>query len=120
MDRQKAIEYIKNQFDVDSENLWASFPDYLVFRNQKNKKWFALIAGIEKDKLGLKGKERVSIINLKCDPILMGSLRKKEGYFPAYHMNKSSWISVLLDDSVSDDEIKDLICLSYEIIENKH
>ena len=116
---QEAIDFIKNEFDVEGEHLWAHFPDYAVFRNQKNKKWFALIGSVEKNKLGLSGTERVHIINLKCDPILMGSLLHNKGYFPAYHMSKKSWITVLLDGSVNSEEVKELICLSYEIIERK-
>jgi predicted DNA-binding protein (MmcQ/YjbR family) len=45
---------------------------------------------------------------------------RNKGYFPAYHMNKKSWLTVLLDGSVNDDELKDLIHLSYEIIEKKN
>ena len=37
-----------------------------------------------------------------------------EGYFPAYHMNKTSWITVALDGSVPDDEVKLLLDMSFE------
>lgn len=119
MNRQEVIEYIKNGFDVEGERLWLTFPDYIVFRNHKNKKWFAIIMDIEKSKLGLDGEGRADIIDLKCDPILIGSLLHNKGYLPAYHMNKKSWITVLLDGSVSDDELKDLIHFSHEIIDKK-
>lgn len=39
----------------------------------------------------------------------------KEGFFPAYHMNKENWISILLDGTVSADEIKPLLELSYQL-----
>ena len=55
------------------------------------------------------------VVNIKCDPALVGSLRNRTGYFPAYHMNKENWISILLDGSVSRDEIQKLITLSYEL-----
>ena len=73
---------------------------------------------IEKSRLGLEDKGKIDIIDLKCDPILIGSLLHNEGYLPAYHMSKKNWITVLLDGSVSENELKDLICLSYEIIDN--
>ncbi|MCR5207486.1 MAG: MmcQ/YjbR family DNA-binding protein [Eubacterium sp.] len=117
--RQEAIDYIENEFGVEGEQLWIQFPDYAVFRNRINKKWFALIGSIERNKLGLEGKERADFINLKCDPILIGSLLHNKGFFPAYHMNKKSWLTVILDGSVNGDELKDLIHLSYEIIEKK-
>ena len=98
--------------------MWLKFPDYIVFRNRKNKKWFAIIMDIEKSRLGLEDEGKIDIIDLKCDPILIGSLLHNEGYLPAYHMSKKNWITVLLDGSVSENELKDLICLSYEIIDN--
>ncbi len=119
MDREKITDYIQNEFGVEGERLWMTFPDYIVFRNQKNKKWFAVIMDIEKSKLGLEGEGKVDIIDLRCDSILIGSLLHNKGYLPAYHMSKKNWITALLDGSVSDNELKDLIHLSYEIIEKK-
>ena len=119
MDRQDIAEFIKNEFDVIGERLWAIFPDYVVFRNKKNKKWFAVIMDIEKSKLGLEDEGKIDIIDLKCDPILIGSLLHNKGYLPAYHMSKTCWITVLLDGSVGKDELQDLLCLSYELIEKK-
>ncbi len=43
---------------------------------------------VPKNKLGLAGSDVIDVVNLKCDPILIGSLRKEPGIFPAYHMNK--------------------------------
>ena len=119
MNRKNIIDFIKNEFDITEEHLWMIFPDYIVFRNKKNKKWFAIIMDIEKGKLGLDGEGKIDIIDLKCDPILIGSLLHNKGYLPAYHMSKKSWITILLDGSVSENELKDLIYLSYEIIEKK-
>ena len=119
MDRQEVIKYIQSEYNVEGEHLWLTFPDYIVFRNQNNKKWFAIIMDIDKSKLGLDGEGKVDIIDLRCDNILIGSLIHNKGYFPAYHRNKNNWITVLLDGSVSKSELKDLIHLSYELIENK-
>ena len=120
MNRLEIINFIKDKFNIAEEHLWFTFPDYIVFRNMKNKKWFAIIMDIDRSKLGLDGDGKVDIIDLKCDPILIGSLLHNKGYLPAYHMSRKSWITVLLDGSVSDEELKDLICLSYEIIEKSN
>lgn len=88
----------------------------IKFRNGSNRKWFALVAEVERDKLGLKGEDKVSLINLKCDPVFIGSLLNGKGYLPAYHMNKKTWITVLLDGSVPEEEVRDLIHLSYELV----
>ena len=55
----------------------------------------------------------MDVVNLKCDPIMVGSLRSRSGFFPAYHMNKESWITVALDGSVPDDMIKMLLDMSF-------
>ena len=57
----------------------------------------------------------VDILNLKCEPLLIGSLRMQLGFYPVNHMNKKNWISVLLDGPEPDDELKDLIALSYRM-----
>lgn len=69
--------------------------------------------GCSQNKLGLAGSDVIDVVNLKCDPILIGSLRKEPGIFPAYHMNKANWISVALDGSVPDELIKMLLDMSY-------
>ena len=52
---------------------------------------------IPKNKLGLQGEEMLEVVDFKCDPILIGTLREEPGFFPAYHMSKDSWITVALD-----------------------
>ena len=69
---------------------------------------------LPKSKLGLQGVELLDVVNFKCDPLLIGSLREEPGFFPAYHMNKDSWITVALDGSVPDDKIKMLLDMSYQ------
>ena len=68
-------------------------PRAAVFRHAGNRKWFALVMEVPRDKLGLAGTEKLDIVNFKCDPILIASLRGETGIFPAYHMNKASWIT---------------------------
>ena len=66
------------------------------------------------DRLGLPDQEKHAVVNLKCDPLLIGSLRAEPGFFPAYHMNKASWITAALDGSIPDDKLKMLLELSFE------
>ena len=114
--KEKIFEYIRNQYGADPEYLWEKFPDYAIFRHTDNKKWFALVASIGRDKLGLDGKGYIDVINLKInDPMLQDELIHENGIFSAYHMNKRSWISIILDDSLSDDEVITYIDRSYEL-----
>lgn len=114
MNRVELRQYLLNTYHAAADHPWLKYPDYEVFRHEKNQKWFAVIMDIPKNKLGLPEKETLDVINLKCLPILIGSLRKEPGFFPAYHMNKENWVTVALDGSVPDEKIKILVDMSYE------
>lgn len=70
---------------------------------------------VGRDKLGLPHPGEVDVLNVKCDPILIGSYRTQDGFFPAYHMNKENWLSIVLDEPKLDDSIKELVILSYSL-----
>ena len=74
---------------------------------------------LPKSKLGLKGDKSVDILNLKVDPIVIGGFIHQVGIMPAYHMNKASWVSVLLDGSVPLNDIEFLLNVSFELTKNK-
>ena len=114
MKRDELETLISETYNADADYPWLKYPNYEVFRHSNNQKWFALIMDVPKNKLGLHGSEPLDVVNFKCDPILIGSLRGEPGIFPAYHMNKEQWITVALDDSVSDDKIKMLLDMSYQ------
>lgn len=115
MNREQLLQYVSEQYSVDEEHPWEKYPDNIVFRHQNNKKWFALIMPVSKSKLGLLGTDMIDILNVKCDPIVVGSLRNERGFFPAYHMNKINWITVALDGSVSDEKVKWLLDMSFDL-----
>ncbi|MGE5364619.1 MAG: MmcQ/YjbR family DNA-binding protein [Bacteroidota bacterium] len=53
-------------------------------------------------------------INLKCDPEEVIELQEKyDSVLPGYHMNKKYWITVILDNSISDKELYSWIDNSY-------
>lgn len=119
MTRETFIDHIKNIYSTDPEYPWESEPNYAVFRHNSNKKWFAVVMYLPKSKFGIKSDEMFYVVNLKCDPILIGNLRNDKGIYPAYHMNKTYWISVALDDTVDDDKLKWLLDLSFELTDIK-
>ncbi len=84
--------------------------------HSSNRKWFAVTMRISADKLGIPGKIMVDILNVKCNTSVIASLLEEEpGFYPAYHMNKKNWISILLDDSVSAQKISWMVDKSYEL-----
>lgn len=119
MNRTELINYITEIYSADAEYPFMQYPDAAVFRHANNKKWFAVIMNVQKRKLGVDDDGTTDIVNLKCDPILAGSLRGDAGIFPAYHMSKTNWISVALDGSVEAEKIKWLLDLSFELTSKK-
>ena len=119
MNREALESYILNHYSTEADYPWADTPHAAVFRHVANRKWFALLMEVPREKLGLPGTEKLDIVNFKCDPILISSLRGETGIFPAYHMNKASWITVALDGSVPVETIELLLDVSYELTKPK-
>lgn len=115
MDRDELEAYIGETYNAQADHPWAKYPRDEVFRHSSNGKWFALVMEVSKARLGLAEGGSLDVVNLKCDPILIGSLRGRPGFFPAYHMNKDSWITVALDGSVEQAEVKALLDMSFEL-----
>lgn len=86
-----------------------------VFRHRGNQKWFALIMRVGRDKLGLSGEGGIDIVNVKTEPQMAASLVGSGGIYPAYHMNKTHWVTVLLDGSVPDNTVKNLVDISFSL-----
>lgn len=119
MNRNKLQGYMESCYAAVGEQLFAGSPSIAVFRHQSNRKWFAVIMEIPREKLGLRGNESIPIVNLKCDPRLIGSFRMEPGIYPAYHMNKAHWLSVALDGTADDDKLKFLLEMSYALTKGK-
>jgi predicted DNA-binding protein (MmcQ/YjbR family) len=58
-----------------------------------------------------------SQISLKCDPAFADVLRQTyAAVTPAYHLNKQHWNGIMIDGSIPDDEIQEMIDHSYELV----
>ncbi len=115
MKRKELINYISETYSVQADYPFMQYPDVAVFRHANNRKWFAVIMNVQKSKLGMSEDGAVDILNLKCDPILAGSLRGEKGFYPAYHMSKTNWISAALDGTAEEEKIKWLVDISFDL-----
>ena len=114
----RIAQYIIKKNNVEPEFLWEKLDGSAVFRNKETKKWFGIIMDINKNKIDKQNK-LIEIINVKLDNKVIEELIKKEGYYKAYHMNKKSWITIILDDTLKDEEIIKYIDESYNIIKRR-
>ena len=119
MTRNEIEKHILKAYGCTPDYPWFRFPDYAVYRHDENRKWFAVVMDLPKRKLGIDEDGIVDVMNVKCDCVLTGSLLSEKGIFPAYHMNKGAWISVMLDKSVDSERIKWLIDISFELTKKK-
>lgn len=120
MNKKELEKYIVETYRTEAEFPWAKYPEYVVFRHTNNQKWFALVMTVAGNQIGLPQTVRMDILNVKCEPSVIGSFLKQNGFFPAYHMSKSNWISIALDGSVGDETIKMLLDRSYELTSPKN
>lgn len=115
MSRDDLIRYVQNRYGAEPEYLWEKFPNTFILRHANNRKWFAVVMDVDRSKLGLSGKGNVDVLDIKCGPLLSGSYLGKPGVIPAWHMSKTHWLGVLLDGSATDEIVKELLELSYDL-----
>lgn len=111
--RQEIITYVKSTYNIDPDYPWARTPESAIFRHPHNRKWFGAILTVTADKLGLDGQETLDVLNVKCEPHLIGALRSETGIFPAWHMNKEHWLMIQLNSKISKDQVYFLLDMSY-------
>ncbi len=114
MDRKELTSYINKKYQVLPDYPWAKYPDYQIFRHKDSGKWFCLAAQIPGDKLGKADAEPIDVINVKADPEFIRFVAGDHGFYPAYHMSKKHWITVVLSE-VGDKEIRTAIDTSFEM-----
>ena len=114
----RIVNEIIKKYNVSPEFLWDKYPSYGIFRSKTSNKWFAAILNVDKSKVINNKSGEIEIINVKVDDLVNDYLKEK-GIYPAYHMSKKSWITIILDDTCKDEKIMELIDISYEIVNKK-
>ncbi len=115
MTKEEFFLYCFDEYGVSPDYPWTNEKDRdtAVFRHKKNKKWFALVMDIPKTKLGVDSEEISTVVNMKYPEDLLIAFGRPRGVYPAYHMNKVHWVSVLLD-TVDREIIKLILDESYD------
>lgn len=112
---QTIIRFVKDTYDDQLEFLWKKFPKNAIWRRDDTNKWYAALLTVAKSKLGLASDELVTVIDLRATPEAVETLVDNQKYLPGYHMNKKNWYTIILDDTISDDEIMQRIQASYQL-----
>ena len=111
------IDYCNEKYGENHVNSFKKHPDILAFVNEKNK-WYALLSDVEYNKLNKNTDitTKVKILNLKYTTDKILDIIDNKNIFPAYHMNKKHWISIVLDKNIKLETIKELIDISYSLV----
>lgn len=117
---EDVLRYVKERYNSTTVKPFKTNPDIKALVTTKNK-WYALFLDVEYSKLQKDSlvDSKVKIINLKHLSSEISTVINNRNVFPAYHMNKNHWISVVLDNNIDIEYVKELIELSYNLVNNK-
>ena len=118
MTKQEFLNYCKETY--------GTTPDYpfeydfvtTAVRHSDTRKWYGIVMKLSRRKFGFDSDEKIDVLNMKLPVEMFGSFSKADGVYPAYHMNKLHWISVLLPDA-NDETVQFLIDVSFDATKTK-
>ena len=113
----RLMEYCKGKFGTKPEAPWEDSPDAYTFKTAKRNKWYALFMTIPYKSLGLAAKGTLDVVNIKLPPEKILNLIDRVHFYPAYHMNKKHWITIILDKEVDEPLVEQLLEESYGLVE---
>jgi len=118
MTKQTFLDHCLTTYNTAPDYPFDEDFETAVFRHANNRKWYAIVMRVSRRKFGADSDEVIDVVNLKLPLEMFGSFGAADGVYPAYHMNKLHWISVLLPDA-ADDLIEFLVNASYAATKGK-
>ena len=114
---KRIMAFVQEKYGNQLEYLWEKSPDTAVLRHEDNQKWYAILMRIPWDRLDKEREGLVEAVNLKHDQV--ADLLSQNGIYPAFHMNKRYWISLPLDDTLTDEKVLELFDRSWFLTSKK-
>ena len=112
---KEIIKYVETKYNDELEFLWKKLSDTAICRNKQNNKWYLLFGIIPENKIGINSDKKVEMIDVRYNKGETNKIVDFKKVFPGYHMNKDSWITIKLDNTVETKEILSLIDNSYNL-----
>ena len=113
MTKQSFLEYCSGTYGTSPDYPFDDDFETAVLRHADNRKWYAIVMHVSRRKFGFESDEVIDVVNLKLPTEMFGSFGAPDGVYPAYHMNKLHWISVLRPDA-PDEIVQFLVNVSFE------
>ena len=118
MTKQEFLKYCLDTYGTSPDYPFDEDFETAVLRHVDNRKWYAIVMCVSRRKFGFDSDDVIDVVNLKLPTEMFGSFDAADGVYPAYHMNKLHWISVLLPDAL-DDIVQFLVNVSFEATKDK-
>ena len=118
MKKQQFLSYCLNTYNTSPDYPFDEDFETAVLRHADNRKWYAIVMKVSRRKFGFDNDEAIDVVNLKLPTEMFGSFGTADGVYPAYHMNKLHWISVLLPDA-PENTVRFLTNASFEVTRDK-
>ncbi|MBQ6067523.1 MAG: MmcQ/YjbR family DNA-binding protein [Clostridia bacterium] len=89
-------------------------PEPAVFRYPANRKWYAIVMRVRRQRVTKEPAPPedtpfADVMNVKVGKNNAEKYTGIPGIYPAYHMSHTDWVSILLDGTVPDETVTDLI-----------
>ena len=119
---QRLVTYVADTYKGSLEYLWAkhsrkSSTQAAVFRHDGSKKWYGAFMTTDWSKFDSKREGKIEVLNVKSNDV--AKLTQQKGIYPAFHMNKKYWLSLPLDDTLTDQELFSLLDTSFQLTKKK-
>lgn len=118
MTKQEFFEYCRSAHGISPDYPFGGKHQTAVLRHTENQKWYALTMRVSRSKFGQNSDEVIDVVNLKLPLEMFGAFGASSGVYPAYHMNKLHWVSVLLPDAPND-LLEFLVNVSFDITKSR-
>lgn len=63
--RQELLDYVATEYGTKGDHPFKRFPQYMILRHEHNRKWYAALMLVPKDKLGLVGEDEVPLVQTR-------------------------------------------------------
>ena len=113
MKKQDFLNYCTETYGTAPDHPFEEDFVTTVLRHSDTRKWYGIVMEVSRRKFGFDSDEVIDVVNMKLPVEMFGSFGKEDGVHPAYHMNKTHWITVVLDGSVPRPFINRMIAKSY-------
>lgn len=117
--REQILAYVQQKYGTEPWYPWPEYPGHCPLKIPETGKWYGIVMTVTARQLGLPQPGNLDILNVKLPPDQVTELCDRKQFFPAYHMHKKYWLTVLLDGSVPLIRVEELLAASYALVAKK-